>query len=143
MGLRILGGYTAASPAVAGGRALAARLGVTTSLEVARLARGGDADAVQAIRDSGRALGEVLAGCVQPATHYLVQEAQVARLPGRVGREEVDVTRTDLQAETRGDCGYETDFVRHEPNLLRCGSRMQQAWLFAGPLPVKPTTTAG
>ncbi len=57
-------GNTGCLEAIAGGRALAARLGVATSLEVAQLARGGDADAVQAIRDSGRALGNVLAGCV-------------------------------------------------------------------------------
>ena len=57
-------GNTGCLEAIAGGRALARRLGAESSLEVAQLARGGDADAVQAIREAGRALGNVLAGCV-------------------------------------------------------------------------------
>jgi len=57
-------GNTGCLEAVAGGRALAQRLGVESSLEVARLAREGNTAATQAVREAGRALGEVLAGCV-------------------------------------------------------------------------------
>ena len=57
-------GNTGCLEAIAGGRALAKRLGVDTSLEVAQLARNGNTDAAQAVREAGRALGEVLAGCV-------------------------------------------------------------------------------
>ncbi len=57
-------GNTGCLEAVAGGRALARRLGVDSSLAVARLARDGDTEAAQAVREAGRALGEVLAGCV-------------------------------------------------------------------------------
>src|SRR5215210_7301870 len=55
--------------AVAGGRALAARLtaaGVeaSNSRDVVRLVRDGDASAMRMVRDAGRTLGEVLAGTV-------------------------------------------------------------------------------
>jgi predicted NBD/HSP70 family sugar kinase len=55
--------------AVAGGRALAQRLteaGIeaTSSRDVAGLARAGNAAAVRMVREAGRSLGEVLAGCV-------------------------------------------------------------------------------
>ncbi len=55
--------------AVAGGRALAARLtaaGVpaSTSRDVVRLVRAGEPLAIQAVRDAGRYLGEVLAECI-------------------------------------------------------------------------------
>lgn len=57
-------GNTGCLEAVAGGRALANRLNVESSLDVARLARSGDANAAQAVREAGRAIGEVLASCV-------------------------------------------------------------------------------
>ncbi|WP_028060850.1 ROK family transcriptional regulator [Candidatus Solirubrobacter pratensis] len=55
--------------AVAGGRALAARLTAAgleaeTGVDVVRLAAAGEPLATQAVRDAGRALGEVLAGAV-------------------------------------------------------------------------------
>jgi predicted NBD/HSP70 family sugar kinase len=55
--------------AVAGGRALAANLtaaGIpaTTSRDVVRLVRAGEPLAIQAVRDAGRYLGEVLAECI-------------------------------------------------------------------------------
>src|SRR3954466_2320623 len=55
--------------AVAGGRALAAKLSAAglhaeSSREVVALVRGGEPQAIQAVRDAGRYLGEVLAGCV-------------------------------------------------------------------------------
>jgi predicted NBD/HSP70 family sugar kinase len=55
--------------AVAGGRALADRLRSTgaaaaNSRDVARLVRAGDTAAVRMVRDAGRSIGEVLAGCV-------------------------------------------------------------------------------
>ena len=55
--------------AVAGGRALAANLtavGLTaeSSRDVVTLVRAGEPQAIQAVRDAGRYLGEVLAGCV-------------------------------------------------------------------------------
>lgn len=50
--------------AVAGGRALAASLGAESARDVVALVRAGEPRAVQAVRDAGRALGEVLAGCV-------------------------------------------------------------------------------
>ena len=55
--------------AVAGGRALAANLtalGLTadSSRDVVGLVRAGEPQAIQAVRDAGRYLGEVLAGCV-------------------------------------------------------------------------------
>src|SRR4051794_4874214 len=55
--------------AVAGGRALAARLSAggleaKTSRDVVRLVRLGEPRAVQAVRDAGRCLGEVLAECI-------------------------------------------------------------------------------
>ena len=55
--------------AVAGGAALARRLSdqgteAATSRDVVRLVKGGDAAATQLVREAGRDLGEVLAGCV-------------------------------------------------------------------------------
>ena len=55
--------------AIAGGRALAQRLTEAgaeahTSRDVVRLTRAGDARAVRMVREAGRALGVVLAGCV-------------------------------------------------------------------------------
>ena len=55
--------------AVAGGRALAANLTAVglhaeSSREVVALVRAGEPQAIQAVRDAGRYLGEVLAGCV-------------------------------------------------------------------------------
>jgi predicted NBD/HSP70 family sugar kinase len=55
--------------AVAGGRALAAQLSAagleaSGSLDVVRLVRDGEPLAIQAVRDAGRYLGEVLAGCI-------------------------------------------------------------------------------
>jgi len=55
--------------AVAGGRALAAKLSAAglhaeSSREVVALVRAGEPQAIQAVRDAGRYLGEVLAGCV-------------------------------------------------------------------------------
>jgi predicted NBD/HSP70 family sugar kinase len=55
--------------AVAGGRALAARLAdagldAHTSRDVVRLVRAGEPQAIQAVRDAGRYLGEVLAECI-------------------------------------------------------------------------------
>jgi predicted NBD/HSP70 family sugar kinase len=55
--------------AVAGGAALAHRLSeqgvdAETSRDVVRLVKGGDATATQLVREAGRDLGEVLAGCV-------------------------------------------------------------------------------
>src|SRR3954464_6487532 len=55
--------------AVAGGRALASNLTVAglhaeSSRDVVALVRAGEPQAIQAVRDAGRYLGEVLAGCV-------------------------------------------------------------------------------
>ena len=55
--------------AVAGGRALAQRLAAAGhhaegSRDVVALVRGGNADAIRMVREAGRSLGEVLAGCV-------------------------------------------------------------------------------
>src|SRR5690242_11086874 len=55
--------------AVAGGRALATKLtklglDAESSREVVALVRAGEPQAIQAVRDAGRCLGEVLAGCV-------------------------------------------------------------------------------
>ena len=55
--------------AVAGGRALARRLAAegrdaTDTRDVVRLVRAGDPLAIRMVRDAGRSLGEVLAGCV-------------------------------------------------------------------------------
>ena len=55
--------------AVAGGRALAANLSAAglhadSSRDVVSLVRAGEPQAIQAVRDAGRYLGEVLAGCV-------------------------------------------------------------------------------
>src|SRR3954447_1901574 len=55
--------------AVAGGRALAANLtavglAAESSRDVVGLVRAGEPQAIQAVRDAGRYLGEVLAGCV-------------------------------------------------------------------------------
>ena len=55
--------------AVAGGRALAARLAASgaeasSSRDVVRLVREGNANAMRMVRDAGRTLGEVLAGTV-------------------------------------------------------------------------------
>jgi predicted NBD/HSP70 family sugar kinase len=55
--------------AVAGGRALAARLAeagldARTSRDVVQLVRAGEPQAIQAVRDAGRYLGEVLAECI-------------------------------------------------------------------------------
>jgi predicted NBD/HSP70 family sugar kinase len=55
--------------AVAGGRALAQRLAAegrdaTDTRDVVRLVRAGDPLAIRMVRDAGRSLGEVLAGCV-------------------------------------------------------------------------------
>jgi predicted NBD/HSP70 family sugar kinase len=55
--------------AVAGGRALAAKLTdlgleAASSRDVVTLVRAGEPQAIQAVRDAGRCLGEVLAGCV-------------------------------------------------------------------------------
>jgi predicted NBD/HSP70 family sugar kinase len=62
-------GNTGCLEAVAGGRALArqlseAGLDATTSADVVRHARAGRPEAVQAVRQAGRTLGEVLAACV-------------------------------------------------------------------------------
>jgi predicted NBD/HSP70 family sugar kinase len=55
--------------AVAGGRAMAMRLArsghdAATSRDVVRLVREGNLDAIRMVRESGRALGQVLAACV-------------------------------------------------------------------------------
>ncbi|WP_121250873.1 ROK family transcriptional regulator [Solirubrobacter pauli] len=55
--------------AVAGGRALAARLrraglDATTARDVVRLVHEGEPEAAQAVREAGRAIGEVLAECI-------------------------------------------------------------------------------
>jgi predicted NBD/HSP70 family sugar kinase len=55
--------------AVAGGRALALQLGAagykaTSSSDVVRLVRDGNGDAIRMVREAGRALGEVMAACV-------------------------------------------------------------------------------
>jgi predicted NBD/HSP70 family sugar kinase len=62
-------GNTGCLEAVAGGRALAQRLSdaghaVEGSRDVVRLVREGNPDAVRMVREAGRALGEVLASCV-------------------------------------------------------------------------------
>lgn len=62
-------GNTGCLEAVAGGRALAHRLAATGydaegSRDVVRLVREGNADAIRMVREAGRALGEVLAACV-------------------------------------------------------------------------------
>jgi predicted NBD/HSP70 family sugar kinase len=62
-------GNTGCLEAVASGHALALRLAeagreVSDSRGVVRLARAGDALAIHMVRDAGRALGEVLAGCI-------------------------------------------------------------------------------
>ena len=62
-------GNTGCLEAVAGGHALAQRLAAagyatTTSRDVVQLVLDGDATAVRMVRDAGRALGEVLAACV-------------------------------------------------------------------------------
>ena len=62
-------GNTGCLEAVAGGRALAARLAAgglaaRASRDVITLARAGEPLALQAVRDAGRAVGEVLAECI-------------------------------------------------------------------------------
>jgi predicted NBD/HSP70 family sugar kinase len=62
-------GNTGCLEAVAGGRALALRLAAggveaSGSRDVVRLVKAGDPDAIRMVREAGRALGEVLAGCV-------------------------------------------------------------------------------
>ena len=62
-------GNTGCLEAVAGGAALADRLGragiqARGSRDVVALVRAGDGEASRMVRDAGRALGEVLAGCV-------------------------------------------------------------------------------
>jgi predicted NBD/HSP70 family sugar kinase len=62
-------GNTGCLEAVAGGRALARRLkeagaAAETSRDVVELVRAGDTRAVRMVREAGRALGEVLAACV-------------------------------------------------------------------------------
>jgi predicted NBD/HSP70 family sugar kinase len=62
-------GNTGCLEAVAGGRALASNLSAVglqaeSSREVVALVRAGEPQAIQAVRDAGRFLGEVLAGCV-------------------------------------------------------------------------------
>ena len=62
-------GNTGCLEAVAGGRALAHRLAAAGydaegSRDVVRLVRAGNAEAIRMVREAGRALGEVLAACV-------------------------------------------------------------------------------
>jgi predicted NBD/HSP70 family sugar kinase len=57
-------GNTGCLDAVAGGRALAAKLGGRRAEDVVAHVRSGDADAIRLVRDAGRSLGQVLAGCV-------------------------------------------------------------------------------
>jgi predicted NBD/HSP70 family sugar kinase len=62
-------GNTGCLEAVAGGRALAARLAeagrqAASSRDVVQLVRAGDTLAIRLVRDAGRCLGEVLASCV-------------------------------------------------------------------------------
>ncbi|WP_205699412.1 ROK family transcriptional regulator [Conexibacter sp. SYSU D00693] len=62
-------GNTGCLEAVAGGRALAQQLAAAgydarTSRDVVRLVREGDAGAIRTVREGGRALGQVLAACV-------------------------------------------------------------------------------
>ena len=62
-------GNTGCLEAVAGGYALAQRLSAAgyeaeTSRDVVRLVREGNTDAIRLVRDAGRALGQVLAACV-------------------------------------------------------------------------------
>jgi predicted NBD/HSP70 family sugar kinase len=62
-------GNTGCLEAVAGGRALAAKLAeagrtASSSRDVVRLVRAGDTLAIRLVRDAGRCLGEVLASCV-------------------------------------------------------------------------------
>ena len=57
-------GSTGCLDAVAGGAALAARLGVADTVAVTALVQAGEPRAVQALREAGRALGAVLALCI-------------------------------------------------------------------------------
>ncbi len=57
-------GNTGCLEAVAGGRAIARELAVERTRDVVRLVQEGNADAIQRVRAAGRALGEVLAACV-------------------------------------------------------------------------------
>jgi predicted NBD/HSP70 family sugar kinase len=62
-------GNTGCLEAIAGGHALAQRLSAAgyeaeTSRDVVRLVREGNTDAIRLVRDAGRALGQVLAACV-------------------------------------------------------------------------------
>lgn len=83
--------------AVAGGRALAARLAAAglaaeTAPDVVRLAGAGEPLATQAVRDAGRALGEVLAGAVtffNPSAIVIGGELAGAREPLLAGVREI------------------------------------------------------
>jgi predicted NBD/HSP70 family sugar kinase len=57
-------GNTGCLDAVAGGHALAAKLDGRRAEDVVAHVRSGDADAIRLVRDAGRSLGQVLAGCV-------------------------------------------------------------------------------
>jgi predicted NBD/HSP70 family sugar kinase len=87
--------------AVAGGRALAARLAAAglpaeTALDVVRLADAGEPLATQAVRDAGRALGEVLAGAVtffNPGAIVIGGDLAGAREPLLAGVREITSAR--------------------------------------------------
>jgi predicted NBD/HSP70 family sugar kinase len=57
-------GNTGCLDAVAGGHALAAKLDGRRAEDVVAHVRSGEADAIRLVRDAGRSLGQVLAGCV-------------------------------------------------------------------------------
>ena len=57
-------GNTGCLESVAGGRALAARLGAADTRAVVALVKGGNRDAIQAVREAGRLIGQVLASTV-------------------------------------------------------------------------------
>jgi predicted NBD/HSP70 family sugar kinase len=87
--------------AVAGGRSLAARLATAgleaeTGLDVVRLAAAGEPLATQAVRDAGRALGEVLAGAVtffNPGAIVIGGDLSGAREPLLAGVREITSAR--------------------------------------------------
>jgi predicted NBD/HSP70 family sugar kinase len=88
--------------AVAGGRALADRLSAegleaANSRDVVRLVRGGDPLATRMVREAGRTLGEVLAGCVNffnPAVIVIGGDIAVAHEQLLAGVREVTFRRS-------------------------------------------------
>jgi predicted NBD/HSP70 family sugar kinase len=83
--------------AVAGGAALAARVGVASAAELVELVRAGDPSAVQAAREAGRALGVVLAMCINffnPGAIVIGGEMAEAHQQLLVGVREVAFSRS-------------------------------------------------